>query len=113
MDFDSFDLARKDVHRLKKIAAGDTVAQHTAEEKALLRYGLIKEESLIILTNGQRPQAEPDAVVITRPGKQFLVYWDKQQKATRKEAFRFWFPTIIAILSLLVSLISILPSILH
>ena len=113
MDFCSYDLSRKEVRRLKKIAAVGKVAQHTAEEKALLRWGLIKEESLIILTNGQRPQAEPDAVVITQPGKQFLVYWDKQQKAARKESFRFWFPTIIAILSLLVSLISILPSLLH
>lgn len=113
MDFDSFDLSRKEVRRLKKIAAGDKVAQRSEEEKALLRFGLIEEKSLIILTNGQRPQASTDAVVVTRAGKQFLAYWNRKQKEARKDSFRFWFPTLIAILSLLVSLISILQPVLH
>ena len=113
MDFDSFDLARKEVQRLRKIAAGNKVARHPEEERALLRYGLIEEKSLIILTNGQRPQANMDAVIVTRAGKQFLAYWSKKQKEVRKDSFRFWFPTLIAILSLLVSLISILQPILH
>lgn len=113
MDFDSFDLSRKEVRRLRKIAAGCKGARRPAEEMVLLRYGLIEEKSLIILTNGQRPQANMDAVVVTRAGKQFLAYWSKKQKEARKDSFRFWFPTLIAILSLLVSLISILQPVLH
>lgn len=103
------ELSRKELRRLKEIVAGDRTAKNTPEEDALFRKKLIKEQLTAFVYEDDATSADQRAVVPEAEAEIFLEQYVNEQKKNRQDTFRFWLTTIIAVASLLVSIISGMP----
>lgn len=109
MDYNSVYLSRKEKRRFLEIANGDTKARNTPEEDALFRKGLVKESMIAtIYQDTGYSTVDMRAVVLSDPGQDYFAQYRNQRMNDKKDTFRFWLTSIIAIAGLLVTVLGLL-----
>ena len=97
--------SKEQISILKTIADGSVdLSGHENDLSYMKQYRFLCQEGLISLGYHTRIAGRPYLAEITAKGESFLA-------ETEKDNFRFWFPSIISVLALSVSIIAFIFSV--
>lgn len=97
--------SKEQISILKTIADGSVdLSGHENDLSYMKQYRFLYQEGLISLGYHTRIVGKPYLAEITAKGESFL-------SEKRKDDFRFWFPTIISVIAIIVSIISLIVSV--
>lgn len=103
MDFNQVYLSREELELLRKLGSG-ALDRSQADGETVRRLKALRFLSVSFAPDG------PDRLQITETGRSFLAFNDERSHQNIVSGWRFWVPTGIAFISLVLSIISLVVS---
>lgn len=109
MNYETIYLTRKEKRRFLEIAQGDKKASNTPEEDALFRTGLVEERMLAYIDlDTKSSTVDMRAVVLSDLGREYYAHCMNQQKHDKRDSWRFWLTTLIAVVGTIIAFAELL-----
>lgn len=105
MDFQSIDLSKEEIRRLREIADGDTVAKNTPEEDALFRAELVRESLMAFVCEDGTSTVDDRAVTLTKEGRAYMGWYTNKRREEIRDTVRFWIEIVLALAALVLPFI--------